>query len=330
MAERKRAVTRADVARLSGVSTAVVSYVLNDGPRRVAPHTREKVLEAVRALNYRPNVAARALSKGSADIVGMLVADATNPYFAGLIRAIDEQVTARGLSLSTVSTDNSAGPLMSHFEGFAAQRVQGVVSVHSMGQEALSHVRNLGLRTVLVNQDEPQPGVLSVRVNYREGARGAVEHLIGHGYETIAFIGADERARLREHGWAEAITAAGLAHLPPVLTSFSLEGGFAGGEEIASWPEIPRAVFVASDQMAMGVLAALHRKGLRVPEDVAVIGFDGVAESEYMWPPLTTVRQPVERIAEMAIGLLLESLPESSYGVDTELLVRRTCGCPAE
>lgn len=327
--EKSASVTRADVARLSGVSTAVVSYVLNDGPKPVAAHTRDRVLAAVRALNYRPNAAARALSKGTANSIGMLVADSRNPFFAQLIYAVDRRARERGHSLVVISMENSSRSLLEDVYELAAQRVKGIVSGHGVNESEANRIRTLGVPTVLVNQMVPQQGFVSVRVDYRAGARTAVEHLIGHGYEHIGFVGADEGARLRESGWADALHAAGLAPARPYLTDFSLAGGYAAGRRVAEDAMRPRAVFVASDQMAMGVLAALYEAGIRVPEDIAVASFDGTAESAYLWPPLTTVQQPLDAIARAAIDALVDGGHESDQRLDANLVVRRSCGCTA-
>lgn len=323
-----KAPTRADVARLSGVSTAVVSYVLNGGPKPVAAPTREKVLAAVRALNYRPNAAARALSRGSADSIGLLVGDSLNPFFAELIDAVDERVRQVGRSLLTATTEHSSLSPLEHIDELAAQRVSGILSVHAVNPDERSRLAALGIPTVLINQEVPQDGFSAVLVDYAAGARTAVEHLIGHGFTDIAFVGAHEGAHLRESGWAAALAAAGLRARHPYVTSFSLAGGYRAGLLLAAENIRPQAVFVSSDQMAMGLLAALDEQGLHVPDDIAVVSFDGTAESAYLIPALTTVRQPVDAIAETAIALLGENdtAPHSRY-ITPELLVRRSCGC---
>lgn len=330
-AARAKVVTRADVARLSGVSTATVSYVLNDGPKPVASKTRERVLEAIKTLNYRPNTAARTLSRGTSNTIGMLVADSQNPFFAQLITQLDREVTKRRHSLITVSTENSEKSIMDHLDDFAAQRVHGFVSIHSMNADERRRASELNLRTVLVNQDEPQEGVFSIRVDYRVGARDAVQHLVDHGCQRIAYIGANERSRLREQGWQEIIADQQLPYLRPLLTHFSLKGGYQAAQEVLASNDNPDGIFIASDQMSMGALAAFHDAGVNIPEDIAITSFDGTVESEYLYPPLTTSRQPMEDIAQAAISHLFQTPGSAPAGgsksLPTSLVVRRSCGC---
>lgn len=324
----RRAPTRADVARLSGVSTAVVSYVLNDGPKAVAPATKEKVLEAVRALGYRPNAAARALSKGSADLIGMLVGDTRNPFSAQLSYSVDKAAGDHGRTLLVVNSENGVATQSEHIRELAARQISGLISMRKLSGEELDLLSSFRMPTVLVNQLNSTPGTTSVGVDYREGARRAVEHLLGHGYQGIAFAGIDDAGDGRERGWMDAVTAAAQPLGERVGTTYSLRGGYEAGMRLGAGGVMPRAVFAASDQIGIGLLAALHERGFDIPGDIAVVSFDGIREAEYSWPPLTTAAQPLGQIAERAVNALLDwdDLPRSVV-VPTELVIRRSCGC---
>lgn len=323
-----RAPTRADVARLSGVSTAVVSYVLNSGPKTVSPATKEKVLDAVRALGYRPNAAARALSGGAANMYGMLVGDTRNPFSAQLCYSVDKAAGNSGRSLLLVNCDNGVASQSERLRELAARQVNGLISMRRMGTADLEMVASFGIPLVLVNQAQAPDGVTSVGVDYQAGAFQAVAHLLGHGHESVAFVGSEDPLDRRERGWAEALAAAGKPLGPRILTDYSLRGGYDAGLRLDAGPDMPSAVFAASDQIGIGLLAALHDRGLSIPGDVAVVAFDGIAEAEFSWPPLTTVAQPIEQVAELALAALEGgAAARQSVVLPTQLIVRRSCGC---
>jgi len=311
-------VTRNDVARYAGVSTAVVSYVVNDGPRAVSPQARERVLEAIRVLGYRPNATARALRTGSTQTFGLITPDGGNPLFAELAKAIDKAAAERGYVVLQTSADGDPETERTKVAQLLARQVSGLVLVTPAEAPELA---GADVPVVVVNR--LLPGVSSVRPRYREGARRAVEHLLWHGHTRIALVigGRGER----ESGWRDALRAAGLEDGPVVRVAFSREGGYAAGQELIA--QRPTAVFASSDLQAIGVLRAVREAGLRVPEDVAVVAFDGTAEAEYCWPPLTVVRQPVERMAAEVVRQLVEGTVDRPTVYPTELIIRKSCGC---
>jgi LacI family transcriptional regulator len=170
------------------------------------------------------------------------------------------------------------------------------------------------------------PTVSSVRPAYREGARTGVEHLISHGHRVIGLVIGGAGHPERELGWRDALAAAGLQEGPIARTTFSREGGYRAAQTLLEAE--PTAIFASSDLQAIGVLRALHEAGLKVPDDIAVVAFDGTPETEYTWPPLTVVRQPVELVAREAVRRLIDGEDSmEALTVPTELILRRSCGC---
>ncbi|MGW6279266.1 LacI family DNA-binding transcriptional regulator [Kribbella sp. NPDC055071] len=330
----KALVTRNDVAEYAGVSTAVVSYVVNEGPRPVAPDTRQRVLDAIRVLGYRPNATARALRMGTTRTFGLITPDGGNPLFAELAKAIDKEASARGYVVLQTSADGDPVTEQAKIAELVVRQVSGLILVApAEAPEVEGSVPVVAINRVL-------PAVSSVRPQYREGARAGVEHLIGHGHQTIGLVigpvprGAaesdnrDVRVGEREVGWRDALRGAGLGDGPIARAAFSRIGGYDAGGQLLAATNRPTAIFSSSDLQAIGVLRAIHEAGLRIPEDVAVVAFDGTAETEYSWPPLTVVRQPLERLARAAVRRLIDGEDAvEALTYPTELILRQSCGC---
>jgi LacI family transcriptional regulator len=327
-------VTRKDVARYAGVSTAVVSYVVNGGPKRVAPATEAKVQEAIRILGYRPNAAARALKMGSNQTIGLVIPDSSNPFWALLGHAVEVAAAERGYALLLTNSDNKLDSERRHIRNLAARQVDGVVLASVMFEPDLVELVAAEIPSVLLNHAAIAPGFNSVGVDLEAGARLAVEHLISHGHANIGLamgITADNEADGREEGWLRALQAAGLPAGPLARDGFDRPGGYAAGQRLLASDNRPTAIFASSDMQAIGVLRAIREAGLSVPEDIAVASFDGSVESEYSWPALTTVEQPVWEMAEAAVSALVgedRKEPPQHRLFPTQLRIRQSCGCP--
>lgn len=336
-------ITRDDVARLAGVSSAVVSYVVNGGPRAVSPANEAKVRQAIRALGYRPNAAARALALGSSEMLAMIVPDAINPFYASLARAVENAAAEQGYTLLLADSQDSLRTERRLIKNFAARRVDGLFLSSVLFEPDLIDLEQADIPVVLLNHPADVVakggagghGANAVGVDFQEGARAAVEHLIGHGHERIGLViggNADSELDAREVGWHQSIQEAGLTAGPIIRVPFTREGGFYAGQELLARSERPTAVFVSSDQQAVGFLCALHEGGFRLPEDMAVFSFDGAPESEYSWPRLSTVAQPLKDLAQAALKALLT--PETGQETQAktqifpaELVLRASCGC---
>ncbi len=327
-------VTRKDVARYAGVSTAVVSYVVNGGPKKVAPATEAKVQDAIRVLDYRPNAAARALKLGSSETLGLIVPDNSNPFFSLLAHAVEDAAAERGYALLLTNSDGNIAKERRNVRNLAARQVDGVLLASVLFQPDLEDLEKADIPWVLLNQDREVAGVNSIGVDLLAGAQIAVEHLLGHGHTNVGLamgtnVGNDVDGR--ELGWLKALAEAGLPEGPIARSPFTRSGGYEAGKRLLAASNRPTAIFASSDMQAVGILRALHEAGVAVPGEIAVTSFDGSAEAEYTWPALTTVDQPVREMAAAAVeGILAarrKAAPQQQM-FPTKLHVRQSCGCP--
>lgn len=325
-------VTRADVARLAGVSTAVVSYVVNEGPRPVSPDTRERVRQAIRTLGYRPNPNAQALRTGSTKLLGLIVPELENTHWAEQANAITSVAESRGLNVIVASSNNQASNELRHIRSLSARRVDGLIIASTGAALDLSPAIGVGIPVVFINTFQDFPDLTAIGVDACEGARLATAHLLEHGYGAPGLIvgrGGGLDVEPREAGWSRALQDAGEFDGPVVRTSFSRQGGYEAGLRLFSGSHRPRSIFVSSDMQALGLLKALHEVRLKVPDDVAIVSFDGTIDSLYTNPPLTVVHQPVEEMARAAVNHLLDDdgTETSRVVIPALLVIRESCGC---
>ncbi len=331
-----RAVTRADVARYAGVSTAVVSYVVNGGPRAVAPQTAARVREAIDLLNYRPNVHAQALRRGSTHVIGLVLSDPGNPFFTEFAAAIGTEAARydRALMMATSRASEDAEARL--IDDLVRRQIDGLIVASVFGRPDLTVGRaNRNTPTVWIDASSAFPGYASVGPDGYQGAGAAVEHLVEvHGHRAVGLVvggAGGGSADPRERGWRQALTSAGLEPGPAVWVDWSREGGYEGGHRLLSLANPPTAIFASSDLQGVGLLRAAHERGVRVPEDLAVIAFDGTKESEFCWPPLTVIAQPIQEMARTAVRLVLDpDRPETYERFVGQLVIRQSCGCPVE
>lgn len=304
-------VYRTDVARLAGVSPRTVSNVVS-GAVPVAPETRERVLRVIEELGYRPSEMGRMLRVGRSGMIGAMVPELDTPYFAELTRWLVEAAADRGYALmieQTMGKHERERDLLTRagakalFEGL-------IVNSISLSDEDLSRSAH-STRPIVLLGEEPHPGFDHVLIDNFAAAEDAVRHLLGLGRRNIVAIGAEEPRRsssaLRLSGFESAI-----AGTPPTVTStvmyvdgFSRRGGAEAVQQLLREGELPDALFCFSDVLAIGAIRALHESGVRVPEQVAVIGFDDIEEGRYSWPSLTTVAPDKKAIASTAVDALV-------------------------
>lgn len=329
-------VTRADVAAEAGTSTAVVSYVLNDGPRPVAAATRARVLAAVERLGYRPNALAAGLSARRTRLVGCVVPDLTLPFFAGIVDRLAAEATRRGLTLLTTTSGWDAQREVAAVEEFVALRVRGLcLAPAASPPPAERTLREAGVPTVLVSGDPGELPLPRVAGDAFGAGRLATRHLLDHGFDDVVCVTVPMGGMPvgpRVDGW-RAELAASVPGVRPQLwrAAFDRYGVEPVAREMLAARTEPVAVMASTDEVALGVLAAAARLGRRVPEDCAVVGCDGIPEGLLTRPPLTTVAEPLDRLCAAALDRVLAD-PADAAAAPTyeagELRLGGTCGCP--
>lgn len=302
--------TMADVARLAGVSHQTVSRVLGAHPH-VRDETRTRVLRAIEEMGYRRNSSARALVTRRTRTLGVVASDTTLYGPASTLFALEEAARAEGYLVSTVGLRRlTVEKLSEALDHLAEGGVEGVVAIapQRSAVEALTELRH-PFPVVTVGSG-PGAGIPGVNVDQHLGARLATGHLLAAGHRTVWHLAGPEdwgEADDRAAGWRSTLETADVEPPSVLRGDWSPLSGYRAGQELAGW--VGRgltAVFVANDQMALGVLRALREAGVRTPQDVAVAGFDDIPESEFFAPPLTTVRQDFAAVGKRSIALLLD------------------------
>lgn len=317
-----------DVARLAGVSHQTVSRVLHDSPH-VRMDTRDRVLAAIRQLDYRPNTMARALVTGRSRTLGVVSFDTTLYGPASTLLGIEQAAHDSGYAVTVSSLRSlNRSTVLAAIQQFRDQGVDGVAVIAPLraGVDALRHVRSDF--AVVAVEAGPNAPIPVATVDQIAGAAAATRHLLDLGHKTAWHLAGPidwNDAEERVEGWKSALEAAG-APVPALLRGdWTPRSGYEHGQILLRIPELT-AVFVANDQMALGLLRALHEAGREVPRDLSVVGFDDIPEAAYFTPPLTTVRQDFAELGRRCLHILLariegESGP-SRVVVAPELVVR--------
>jgi len=326
-----------DIAREAGVSKATVSLALNGKPG-VSPETRRRILEIARRLNYRPNAAAKGLALQRTETIGVIVPDIGSPFYAELIRGVEEEASRAGYYLMLLTTAGKPSREEMYFRLLGEQRVDGIIVLTPRGDEALlRRIQRKGFPLVVVDRDiQSADDVVEVVVDNFHGALEAMEHLLGLGYRRIGFINGVpglQASQDRLRAYQVALQEHGIALDPELIVvgNFQDSGGYQAMQRLLSLEPRVEAVFAASDMMAFGAIRAIRERGLEVPRDIAVVGFDDVPLASYFDPPLTTVRQPMAKMGAMAFRLLAqlirgEPVLQRKVVLHTQLVVRQSCG----
>jgi DNA-binding LacI/PurR family transcriptional regulator len=335
-ARRARPPALADVGRAAGVSYQTVWRVLNDSPR-VSPATRKRVLAAMEELSYRPNPAARALVTGRSNTLGLVSHDPTLYGPACTQHAIERAADDAGYLLTIVSMRSlDERSLWDAVERLKLGGVAGVLVIVSERRAAQVIAKlDAGVPLVAVEAG-PEHGVPVVAVDQRGGAEMATRHLLDLGHRTVHHVAGPKdsvEAGLRCEGWRQTLRATGAAVTEPLRGDWSAGSGYDAGVRLLADPAVT-AVFVANDQMALGMLRAVHEAGLQVPSDISIVGFDDTPESAYLVPPLTTIRQDFSVLGALALQVLIAEIdelprdPRQPALVRPELLVRASTASP--
>ncbi len=322
--------TQLDVARRAGVSRALVSLVMR-GSNHVAPESRAKVLAAAEELGYRPNAYARSLAGRQNRTIGVLINDVSNPYFGGMYAYLAREAEGAGLDLLVAPGWRAPARESALLDTLLEHQVAGLLLLSPTMRESRLQAYCTASPTVVIGREISFSGVDVVTIDESLSARLVIDHLSGLGHERIAHItgGGDNRPALdRAAAYRRAMRARGLT--PTVVPGyFAPDGGRAGAQELLRQGDLPTAIFAANDLVAVGAIGHLRSVGLRVPEDISVVGYDDSQIASLDIVGLTSVRQPLERFGELAIELLLERMAGRRQGtrierIPPELVVRGT------
>ncbi|MGW3999452.1 LacI family DNA-binding transcriptional regulator [Amycolatopsis sp. NPDC004772] len=332
---RRRGPSMADVAREAGVSGQTVSRVAN-GKTNVDDATRERVLAAMRRVGYRPNSAARALRNGQFRSIGVIISALPTFGNSRTLDAIAAAVVPEGFSIILMPvTRPTQGEVTGAFSTLNEQAVDGVIILieqHQLDQSEIELPHGL---PVVVIDSSARYDYPVVDNDQADGAARATSHLLSLGHSTVWHIAGPPQsysAERRRKSWQATLERAGRFVPPVAVGDWSPESGYQAGLRLAADPEVT-AVFAANDQMALGVLRALHETGRAVPASVSVVGFDDMEESAHFWPPLTTIRQSFEAVGRHAVKALLAEIETGTEAgepvlLPTELIIRSSTAPP--
>ena len=308
-----------DVARLAGVSTTTVSHVINK-TRFVAESTQQKVMEAVKELNYAPSAVARSLKCNTTRTIGMLVTQSTNPFFAEVVDGVESYCYRQGYTLILCNTGGIYEKQRDYIRMLAEKRVDGILVMCSDLTQELQEMLDSHADIPKVIMDWGPESSASDKIidNSEEGGYLATKFLIDNGHRDIFCLsGQREKAICKERvlGYRRALENAGI----PFDKNKILEGNFEcdtaveAADKILAMEKKPTAVFCFSDTMALGLMSRLQQKGIRIPEDMSVIGYDNIDLAGYFSPPLTTIHQPKRRVGKTAFEILLERIKNKEH-----------------
>jgi DNA-binding LacI/PurR family transcriptional regulator len=331
-----------DVAKAAGVAASTVSRYLN-GQLHVSPATEARMREAVRSLGYIPNAQAKNLARRRSGAIGLVVPELGNPYFGAIADYVVEAVERHGLLVLLCSTRNQSVREASYIDLLASGAIDGMLYLGSFrSNDRLAAAISGGLPVVVI--DEPitgTPDVHTVVMDDYAGGYQAASYLVALGHRRIAFVsGPAELASVQERrrGYADALRKAGLDPDEQLTLAghFTEQFGMSALPRLLAAPHPPTAAFVASDYIALGMLSAAETHGLRVPGDLSLVGFDDIRFSQYVKPRLTTIRSPLERLAQAGVELLFERLAQPATDqaaartevLPVELIVRESAGPP--
>jgi DNA-binding LacI/PurR family transcriptional regulator len=330
--------TSHDVAKKAGVSIATVSRVLNDSPL-VTESARRQVLRAVQELNYQPNRTAQRLRAGRSRVIGLIISDIQNPFFTSVVRGIEDLAYQHGYSLVLCNSDEDVQKEQLYIEILSSERVAGVIILPT-GIDCCAPLFNLRMPVVMMDRVVAGFDTDTVVVENVSGAFAATQHLVELGHKRIGLVGAPSGISVgseRQQGYARALAAHGIATGETLIRigNFKETGGYQAARELLDLNPRPTALFVANNLMTLGALVAIRERGLRIPEDISIIGFDDMPWANLLQPPLTAIAQPTYELGQRAAQLLLARLQDRTKPLvheclETRLVVRGSTSVPPQ
>lgn len=324
--------TMRDVATRAGVSPATVSRVLNK-THYISDQTKKRVLEVVDELNYYKNVHARRLATGQSDLFGLVISEIANPYFPEVIRGFQAAAWDRGLDVLLLNTEYSRTRTQSVIRKLVESDVRGVaIMTSSIDSTATSALAEAGIGVVFCNFCSADKLVSNISIDYNRGILQAIEHVAALGHRRAAVIAGPEANRTAaniKQALVAGLTKRGMKPFPVTSSDYRVDAGASAVRDILSAPDIPTVIFCGSDLIAMGAMSTLEAAGVKIPEDVSIIGIDDISFAFLARPPLTTISVPRERLGTTAFEALekilkLKRHKGEEYYLETELVVRKS------
>lgn len=320
MVEKHSPVTRDDVARVARVSPATVSYVVNNGPRPVAPETRKRVLQAIKRLDYKPNAIARNLRLRRSATIGLIVPDTHNPYFAEVARGVEQMASENDLTVILCHSDYKLERELHYVDVLRTERAAGVIWFPATNSpEPALQLDSYGMPLVVLDRTASEVQAPAVIADNFLGGYLATKHLIDLGHRVLSCITRPEalhHSSERLRGFRSALAEHNINLDESLIISggFHLEDGRAAAERLMRHSSGPTAIFAYNDIMAIGALRAAYEMGLKVPDDFSIVGFDDIPQAAFTCPALTTVSQPKIEMGRQGVALMVDIL----HGKDVE------------
>jgi LacI family transcriptional regulator len=325
-----------EIAKHAGVSTATVSRTIN-GSAKVTPETAEKVWRVVNAMGYHPSSHAQALASGKSQLIGLIISDITNPFFPELVRSFEEISLQNGFEVIVANTGYDSSRMAHSVRRMIQRKTEGVAVLTSEMEPAL--VEQLEIQqmpVVFLDTGRKGANASNIKVDYGMGIMEAVAHVVGLGHKRVGYIGGPTKyasARARRRAFIMCLRKHGLPTDADLIQrgNFKIDGGEAAVERLLRLKKRPTAVLAANDLSAIGALHAAQNAGLKVPEDISIIGFDDIDFCQLTQPPLTTIRLSRNQLAEKAFDALASVIHGKSqrgrqYKVETHLIIRGSTG----
>ncbi len=322
-----------EVARLAKVSTATVSRTIN-GSDKVTAETKERVQRAIEELKFYPNTWARALGSGRSSLYGLIISDITNPFFPELVKSFEDIAVQFGQEVLVANTNYDPERMELCVSRMLQRKVDGVAIMTSeMDERWIREFHSREIPLVFLDTGTAHELTSNIAVDYAAGVDAAVEHIVGLGHTQIAFISGPmmlRSARVRREAFVGCLERRGIGAGLMEEGNHQVSGGHEAMARLLNGRTVPTAVLASNDMTAIGALGAIHERGLRVPEDISIVGFDDIQISAFTQPALTTVGLSRDEIARVAFRALYSSRQDGTkggeYAVRPALVVRRSTG----
>ncbi|HEY7616556.1 MAG TPA: LacI family DNA-binding transcriptional regulator [Terriglobales bacterium] len=320
-----------EVAKRANVSTATVSRTINDSTK-VSPRTAARVRKAIQELNFYPNTHARTLVSGRSRMLGLIISDITNPFFPEIVKSFEDQAVQRGQEVIIGNTDYKPGRMAGCIRRMLERKVDGVAILTSeTDPELLADLTRRNIPMVLLDTCRTGPHSATITIDYTQGIHEALQHLFSLNHRQIAFISGPlelQSARTRHSAFISGLNSRGITLKPGMIErgNHRIDGGSLAMKNLLKLDERPTAVIASNDLTAIGALDAIHNAGLKVPDDISLIGFDDISFAHLTQPPLTTVLLSRTQIATTAFAalesLIRDQTDKLDYTIPTRLIER--------